>query len=216
MTEQMYATTTRIDAEGIAMKVTATGPKFDTMHEQRKYAVGLLLDSIGEDVTREGLVDTPKRVAKMYDELFAGYSQDPAEILSRTFAKEECDDMVVVKDIDFYSHCEHHMVPFFGKAHIAYIPGEQVVGISKLARLVECYARRLQIQERMTTQIADDIMKYLGARGAMVVINAEHLCMGMRGVKKPGANTTTSAVRGVFADNENNARAEFLSLINNK
>lgn len=216
MTEQMYATTTRIDAEGIAMKVTATGPKFDTMHEQRKYAVGLLLDSIGEDVTREGLVDTPKRVAKMYDELFAGYSQDPAEILSRTFAKEECDDMVVVKDIDFYSHCEHHMVPFFGKAHIAYIPGEQVVGISKLARLVECYARRLQIQERMTTQIADDIMKYLGARGAMVVINAEHLCMGMRGVKKPGANTTTSAARGVFADNENNARAEFLSLINNK
>jgi GTP cyclohydrolase I len=162
---------------------------------------------------REGLLDTPDRVAKMYDEIFAGYGQCPGQILATGFDEEQHEEMVVVKDIPFYSHCEHHMVPFFGVAHVAYIPQGRVVGISKLARLVECYARRLQIQERMSSNIADDIMSYLDAKGAAVIIEAEHLCMTMRGVRKPGAKTTTSAMRGVFRENNHNARMELLALI---
>lgn len=178
----------------------------------RMTAVRMLLQSIGEDPIREGLLDTPKRVAKMYEEIFSGYNLNPEEILATTF-DESHQELVLVKDISFYSHCEHHMVPFFGKAHVAYIPQGKVVGISKLARLVECYAKRVQIQERMTSSIADDIDQYLIPRGVAVIIEAEHLCMGMRGIKKPGAKTVTSAMRGVFKDDGNNARMELMNLI---
>ncbi len=183
-----------------------------TKDQLRRYAVHLLLLSMGENPEREGLIDTPKRVSKMYDEIFAGYEQDPASLLATTF-DESHQELVLVKDIPFYSHCEHHMVPFFGTAHVAYIPNGKVVGISKLARLVECYAKRIQIQERMTSQIADDIEKYLEPRGVAVIIKAEHLCMAMRGIKKPGASTVTSAMRGVFREDGNNARMELMNLI---
>jgi GTP cyclohydrolase I len=149
----------------------------------------------------------------MYDEIFAGYYMDPTEILARRFKDENHQEMVIVRNIEFYSHCEHHMVPFFGKAHIGYIPNGEVVGISKLARLVECFAKRLQIQERMTSQIADTITEELGPLGVMVVIEAEHMCMKMRGIKNPCADTVTSGIRGVFKDNGNPARAEFLQLM---
>lgn len=183
------------------------------MNEIRKDAVTCLLSSIGEDITREGLLDTPKRVAKMYDEIFSGYALNAEDVLNTTFNAETHSEMVIVKDIPFYSHCEHHMVPFFGVAHVAYIPQGGVVGISKLARLVDMYARRLQIQERMTTCIANDIVRVLDPLGVAVLIEAEHLCMTMRGVQKPGTKTITSAMRGVFLDDANNARMEFLSLV---
>lgn len=184
----------------------------------REEAVKNLLSTIPtEDPEREGLVGTPDRVARMYEEIFGGYEMDPHKILSKRFKAGEAEDkgMVVVKDIPFYSHCEHHMVPFFGHAHVAYIPKEngEVVGLSKICRLVECFARRLQIQERLTAQIADCINEELNPLGVMVVIQAEHLCMSMRGVKKPGSNTVTSVGRGVFMDNSNNARAEFMSML---
>lgn len=178
----------------------------------RERAVAMLLHSVDEDVTREGLKDTPKRVAKMYSEIFEGYDEDPIAVLGTTFEDEKHNELVIVRNIQFYSHCEHHMVPFFGKVHIGYIPSGKVVGLSKLARLVNCFAHRLQIQERMTTQIADTIMEVLNPAGVMVVIEAEHMCMKMRGVKNPCADTVTSAVRGVFKD-EASARAEFLSLM---
>ena len=177
-----------------------------------EYSVVDLLKAMGEDFKREGLKDTPARVARMYSEIFEGYGQDPEKILERTFSDEDHHEMVIVRDIDFFSHCEHHMVPFFGKVHIAYIPNGRVVGLSKLVRLVECYAHRLQIQERMVTQIADAIEKSLEPLGVMVVIEAEHLCMKMRGVKNACADTVTSAVRGAFMENPE-TRAEFLSLI---
>jgi len=179
---------------------------------RRQYAVEQLIASLPEDLHREGLQQTPHRVAKMYEDLFVGYYQDPKEILTTQFAEEDHQELVLVKDIPFYSHCEHHMVPFFGKAHVAYIPNGTVVGISKVARLVECFARRLQIQERMTSQIADAIDEVLKPLGVAVVIEAVHLCMTMRGVQKPGTQTLTSAMRGVFKD-EADARAEFMSLI---
>lgn len=178
----------------------------------REQAIETLLMTIGEDPKREGLKDTPSRVARMYDEIFSGYSQNPIDILGRVFEEENHQEMVIVKDIQFYSHCEHHMVPFFGKVHIGYLPNGRVVGISKLARLVQCYAKRLQIQERMTSEIADAIETCLGAAGVAVVIEAEHLCMAMRGVKSPGTTTVTSAMRGAFKDNPE-TRAEFLELI---
>lgn len=164
-------------------------------------AVRLLLEGIGEDPEREGLKETPDRIARMYTELMAGYDADVATHLSRTF-NAEGKEMVLEKDIVFYSMCEHHMMPFFGKAHIAYIPKGKVVGLSKLARTVEAFARRLQIQERMTDQIADAIMKELDPEGVIVMIEAEHLCMTMRGVKKPGSITTTVVTKGAFKDNE--------------
>ena len=173
-------------------------------------AVKLLLEGIGEDPNREGLKETPDRMARMYTELMAGYEADVATHLSRTF-NAEGKEMVLEKDIVFYSMCEHHMMPFFGKAHIAYIPKGKVVGLSKLARTVEAYARRLQIQERMTDQIADAIMKELDPEGVMVMIEAEHLCMTMRGVKKPGSKTETYVRRGVFEDE--NLTARVLSMI---
>lgn len=164
-------------------------------------AVRLLLEGIGEDVTREGLKETPERVARMYQEILSGMEQSPEEQLSRTF---HCDnnDMVIEKDIQFFSSCEHHMMPFFGVVHIAYIPDGKVVGISKLARTVETYARRLQIQEQMTNQIADAIMEYLKPKGVLVMAEAEHMCMTMRGVKKPGTKTVTFGIRGVFEEDK--------------
>ena len=190
----------------------------------REGAVRALLASTGEDIMREGLLDTPKRVAKMYEEVFGGYKIDPHELLERTFAEdagiEEADDdgvvnylqgMVIVRDIKFYSHCEHHMVPFFGTVHVGYIPNKKVVGISKIARVVDAYARRLQIQERLTKQIADTIQEVLNPQGVMVVVEAEHLCMKMRGIKNPCADTVTSTVRGLFEQAP--TRQEFLQLI---
>ena len=164
-------------------------------------AVRLLLEGIGEDVNREGLADTPERIARMYAEIFSGMEENAAEHLSRVFTVDN-NEMVLEKDIVFYSMCEHHMLPFYGKVHVAYVPDGKVVGLSKLARTVEVYARRLQLQEQMTSQIADAIMEYLAPQGVMVVVEAEHLCMTMRGVKKPGSQTVSIATRGVFEENE--------------
>ena len=167
--------------------------------EKIKEAVKLLLEGIGEDPGREGLAETPDRVARMYGEIFAGMEADASQPLSKVFSVEN-NEIVLEKDIVFYSMCEHHMMPFYGKAHIAYIPDGRVVGLSKLARTVEIFAGRLQIQERMTGQIADAVMEYLAPRGVMVVLEAEHMCMTMRGVKKPGSRTVSIARRGIFAE----------------
>ncbi|MCH5343739.1 MAG: GTP cyclohydrolase I FolE [Acetatifactor sp.] len=169
-------------------------------HEKVKEAVRLLLEGIGEDTGREGLLETPERIAKMYEEIYGGMDEDAGEHLSKVFSVDNS-EMVLEKDIVFYSTCEHHLMPFYGKAHVAYIPNGKVVGLSKLARTVEVYARRPQIQERMTGQIADAIMQHLKPQGAMVVLEAEHMCMTMRGVKKPGSKTVSVAARGVFQDN---------------
>lgn len=175
-------------------------------------AVREILYAIGEDPDRDGLLETPKRVAKAYGEFFAGLHQDPADHLATTFDIEH-DELVLVKDIPFYSTCEHHLVPFHGAAHVGYIPGPEgkVTGLSKLARLVEVFAKRPQVQERLTTQIVEALMEHLNPRGAMVVIECEHMCMSMRGVRKPGAKTVTSAVRGQLR--EPATRAEAMSLI---
>lgn len=170
------------------------------------------LTMIGEDPSREGLVETPKRVVKSWAELYAGYQQDPTEILSTCFEDGACDEMVILKDIDFSSMCEHHILPFRGKAHVAYVPAGKVVGLSKLARLVDCYAKRLQIQEKMTQQIADAINGTLKPKGVAVVIEAHHQCMSCRGVGKAGATMITSSMLGIFRDG-GSARSEFLSLI---
>jgi len=179
-------------------------------------AVAELLAAIGEDPNREGLRETPRRVAEMYAELFEGAMSNPSEHLHVTFA-EGHDEMVMVRDISFTSLCEHHLVPFMGLAHVAYLPAldGRITGLSKLARLVEGYARRLQVQERMTTQIVDALEKELHPRGSLVVLEAEHLCMSMRGVKKPGSSTVTSAVRGVFRTDPA-ARAEALNYIHQR
>lgn len=164
-------------------------------------AIKLLLEGVGEDVEREGLKETPQRVARMYEEILSGMNQSPKEHLTRTFSCDN-DNMVIEKDISFFSSCEHHMMPFFGVAHIAYIPNGKVVGISKLARTVETFAKRLQIQEQMTNQIADAIMEYMNPKGVMVMIEAEHMCMTMRGVKKPGTKTVTFGIKGVFEEDK--------------
>ncbi len=171
-------------------------------HEKIKQAVRLLLEGIGEDPDREGLVKTPARVARMCDEIFSGMEKDPTEFFEVLF-DENHQEMVLVKDIPLYSVCEHHLVPFVGTAAVAYIPGKEgrVCGLSKVARLVDAYARRPQVQERLTSQIADTLMEQLKANGVMVIIECEHMCMTMRGVKKPGTKTTTSAVRGSFKRN---------------
>jgi GTP cyclohydrolase I len=176
-------------------------------------AVRELLIAVGEDPDRPGLQETPARVARAYTEIFAGLWQDPYEALTATF-DEDHDELVLVKDIPMYSTCEHHLVPFHGVAHVGYIPGldGKVTGLSKLARLVEVYARRPQVQERMTAQIADALQEVLKPRGTLVVIEAEHLCMAMRGVRKPGSRTVTSAVRGIFRENAS-TRAEAMSLV---
>ncbi len=184
--------------------------------ERVKAAVAEILDAIGEDPKRDGLRDTPKRVASMYEELFSGLHDEPARHLTVTFAAEH-DEMVMVRDIPFASLCEHHLVPFIGRAHVAYIPGDdgRITGISKLARLVDGFARRLQVQERMTTQVADAIEKALSPRGVLVVVEAEHLCMSMRGVKKPGTLTVTSAVRGLFRSDAA-TRAEAMQFVHGR
>ncbi|MBN1461098.1 MAG: GTP cyclohydrolase I FolE [Armatimonadetes bacterium] len=175
-------------------------------------AVRLFLEGIGEDPQREGLRDTPRRVAAMCEEIFAGIGSNPSSDL-RVFHSEDHDEIVLVKDIPFYSLCEHHLLPFIGVAHVAYLPeGSRLLGLSKLARVVEMHAKRLQLQERLTTGIADTIMRIARPRGALCVVEAEHLCMTMRGVKKPGAKTVTSALRGIFRENSA-TRAEVMTLI---
>ena len=169
--------------------------------EEAEAAVRTLIAWAGDDPGREGLIETPERVTRAYGELFAGYDQDVAETLSKTFRDVGgYDEIVLVKDIPFHSHCEHHMVPFTGKAHIAYLPNEEVIGLSKLARLVEVFARRLQTQENLTAQIIDSINEHLGPRGAAVMLEAEHMCMTMRGVRAHGAFTVTHRFSGVFAE----------------
>ena len=169
--------------------------------EKVREGVRLILEGIGEDINREGLIETPDRIARMYCELAGGMDQNAATHLEKRFHVDNA-DMVVEKDITFYSMCEHHLLPFYGKAHVAYVPDGKVVGISKLARTVEVFARRPQIQERMTGQIADALMQCLNPKGAIVLIEAEHMCMTMRGIKKPGSKTVTYAARGVFEENK--------------
>jgi GTP cyclohydrolase I len=178
-----------------------------------EHAVREILLAIGEDPDRDGLRDTPARVARACEEQFSGLEQQPESVLTTVFDAGH-DEMVLVRGIDFYATCEHHLIPFFGVAHVGYIPNEkgQLTGLSKLARLVDLYARRPQVQERMTSQIADALMSVLEPSGVIVVIEAEHLCMAMRGVRKPGAKTVTSAVRGSFRDNDS-TRAEAISLL---
>lgn len=166
-----------------------------------KEAVRLLLEGIGEDPTREGLIETPDRIARMYEEIYAGMDETPGMHLNKVFHVAN-NEMILEKDIVFYSMCEHHLMPFYGKAHIAYIPDGKVVGISKLARTVEVFAKRLQIQEHMTTQIADALMQELAPKGVMVMLEAEHMCMTMRGIKKPGSKTVTIVKCGVFETDE--------------
>jgi GTP cyclohydrolase I len=181
--------------------------------EEAEAAVRTLIAWAGDDPDREGLTNTPRRVVKAYEELFSGYRHDPNEVLTATFKDiSGYQDMVLVRDIPFYSHCEHHMVPFIGKAHVAYYPVDGVIGISKLARLVDLYARRLQTQETMTAQISGALEDFLGARGVAVMVEAEHLCMSMRGVQKAGASTMTSHFTGVFKEDAAE-REKFLNLV---
>lgn len=180
--------------------------------EKIEEAVKMILEAVGEDLDREGLLDTPTRVAKMYSEMFSGLDEDPREFFSTVF-HENHDDVVLVKDIPFYSMCEHHLVPFYGKAHIAYLPqGGRVAGLSKLGRCVESVARKPQLQERITSTVADSIMEMLDPQGVYVIIEAEHMCMTMRGLKKPGSKTVTSVARGVYEENEI-LRREVISFI---
>ena len=181
--------------------------------EQAEKAVKTLIEWAGDDPYREGLVETPKRVAKAYEQFFEGYDLDPEEILRKTFEEVEgYDEMVIVKDIRLESHCEHHIVPILGKAHIGYIPNNRVVGISKLARIVDVFGKRLQTQETMTSQIANVIQKVLDPKGVAVVIDASHHCMTTRGVHKPESSTVTSAMKGIFKENAV-TRNEFLSFV---
>ena len=181
--------------------------------EEAEAAVRVLIRWAGDDPAREGLLDTPSRVVRSYEEFFAGYAQEPREILSRTFSEVQgYDEMIVLKDIRFESYCEHHMVPIIGRAHVAYLPGERVVGISKLARLVDAYAKRLQIQEKMTAQIADTLNDVLQPLGVGVILEAAHQCMSTRGVHKAGASMVTSRMLGAFRDDPS-TRREFLAIV---
>jgi len=193
----------------------ADKPVASPTREEAEAAVRTLLRWAGDDPSREGLKDTPKRVAKAFREFYSGYAEDPAEILDKIFSEVEgYDDIVLVRDIPFYSHCEHHMVPFYGVAHVAYYPTKGVVGLSKLARLVDAYARRLQTQESMTAQIATAMVKALEPRGVAVMIEAEHMCMSMRGIQKAGAMTLTTQFTGVFKDDPAE-QVRFLTLVRN-
>ncbi|MBZ8132325.1 GTP cyclohydrolase I FolE [Afifella sp. IM 167] len=181
--------------------------------EEAEEAVRTLIAWLGDDPAREGLLDTPRRVVSAYEELYSGYAQDPASLLSRTFKDVGgYQDMVLVRDIPFYSHCEHHMLPFYGNVHIAYYPSDGVVGLSKLARVVEAFARRLQTQETMTAQISEALEETLGPRGVAVMIEAQHMCMSMRGVQKHGSSTMTSRFTGLFHE-EPAEREKFLNLV---
>lgn len=182
-------------------------------HEKIKRAVRDILEAIGEDPDREGLVDTPKRIAKMYEEIFMGLKEDPKKHLEVFFQEEQHEELVLVKDIPFYSVCEHHLVPFYGKAHVGYLPKNgKLTGLSKLARVVETVSKKPQLQERLSTEIADAIEQALAPHGVIVIVEAEHMCMTMRGVKKPGSKTITSVVRGVFKTDAK-SRAEAMALI---
>jgi GTP cyclohydrolase IA len=205
------AGTTQAARAEIPQSGPGSGRTFD--HDRAEAAVRELLIACGEDPDREGLRETPARVARAYREMFAGLFLDPDTVLERTFDAGH-DELVLVRDIPIYSHCEHHLVPFHGMAHVGYIPNEagRVTGLSKLARLVDLYAKRPQVQERLTSQIADALMRRLQPRGAIVVIEAEHLCMAMRGVRMPGSTTTTSAVRGLFKTSAS-SRSEVLDLM---
>ena len=196
-------------------KVENTDIKTTPTTEEAMKAVETLIRYAGDDPNREGLKETPKRVVKSYSEYFAGYKQNPEEILAKTFEEVEgYDEMVIVKNIELESHCEHHMVPIIGKAHVAYIPNKRVVGISKLARIVDLYGKRLQTQETMTAQIADSIQRVLDPKGVAVVIDAAHQCMTTRGVHKENSTTITSRMIGVFRS-DYRTRSEFMNLINN-
>jgi len=199
------------DDAGDDAPVPSAMPPLPVDHARIRRAVREILAAIGEDPDREGLLDTPDRVARMYAEIFAGLHTDPAIHLQKTFTQKH-DEMVLVKDIEFASCCEHHLLPFFGKTHIAYLPNGQIVGLSKLARVVDAVARRPQVQERMTEEIADLIMKHLKPRGVAVIVEASHSCMTIRGVRKPAAMTITSSMRGGFLDNPA-TRAELMSLV---
>jgi GTP cyclohydrolase I len=214
-----FPTMRKVDMDAILKSLAKTGPRTILPRSERptqaeaEKAVETLLRWIGEDVNREGLLDTPARVAKAYTEMFAGYDEDPSDVLGRTF--EEVggyDDMVLVKDITFHSHCEHHMVPIIGKAHVAYLPDGKVLGLSKIARTVEIFARRLQTQENMTAQIAHAIDEALTPRGVAVMIEAEHMCMAMRGIKKQGSTTVTTCFTGQFR-NEPSEQVNFMTLL---
>ena len=182
-------------------------------HEKVKEAIKMLLEGIGEDVSREGLQDTPDRIARMYEEICGGMDEDAGEHLNKVFSVDN-NEMVLEKDIVFYSMCEHHLMPFYGKAHVAYIPNGKVAGLSKLARTVEVYAKRLQIQEQMTGQIADAMMEHLEPQGVMVMLEAEHMCMTMRGIKKPGSKTVSVACRGCFEE-DINLQNRFFQMLKN-
>jgi len=190
----------RVPMDGVEEEMEESIRPSNIDFEKIQQAVVMLLEAIGEDPKREGLVDTPSRVARMYGEIFAGLHTDAASVLSARFHVDH-DEVVFVKDITFYSMCEHHLLPFFGKAHIAYLPGNGVVtGLSKLARLVEAVAKRPQVQERMTSEIAEVVHRELQAQGVLVIVEAEHLCMNMRGVRKPGSQTVTMATRGKYSE----------------
>ena len=192
--------------------MTAEGPRHGVDHARAEAAVRELLLAIGEDPERDGLKETPARVARAYGEFFAGLGLDAAQVLSKTFEIDH-EEMILVRDIEVYSMCEHHLVPFHGVAHVGYIPAKdgRVTGLSKLARLVEVFARRPQVQERLTTQVADALVEHVGAQGVIVVVECEHLCMSMRGIRKPGSRTITSAVRGQLRDPA--TRAEAMALL---
>jgi GTP cyclohydrolase I len=192
---------------------TVNGSRPTVDRARAEAAVRELLIAVGEDPDREGLRETPARVARAYEEIFAGLYVDPDSVLEKTF-DESHRELILVRDIPMFSQCEHHLLPFHGMAHVGYIPGEngRVTGLSKIARVVDLYARRPQVQERLTAQVADAIVRKLSPRGVMVVMEAEHLCMGMRGIRKPGSRTVTSAVRGIFQTSQT-SRAEALSLI---
>ncbi|WP_372518972.1 GTP cyclohydrolase I FolE [Candidatus Ruminimicrobiellum ovillum] len=193
------------------MKKNKTKKSFNKQKFQK--AVSMMLEAFGEDTKREGIKRTPERVAEFYEEFFDGYNEDIDNIISVHYQTEEYEEIVIVKDIQLYSMCEHHLLPFSGKVHIAYLPKKgRIVGVSKLVRVVEAFAHRLQLQERLSEQIADTIMKTVQPKGAMVVIEAEHLCMTMRGVRKPGAKMITSAMRGIFLKDAR-TRSEALSLL---
>ena len=183
-------------------------------HDKIKKAIKLFLEGIGEDPNRAGLLETPDRVARMCEELYGGINIAPEQII-KVIGKHKHDEIILVRDVPFYSTCEHHLLPFIGICHVAYVPDKKITGLSKLVRLVDVFARRLQVQERLTTEIAEAIMKLLKPKGVMVVMQAEHLCMTMRGVKKPGSKMTTSVVRGLFRKSAK-TRAEAMALIDNK
>jgi GTP cyclohydrolase I len=214
MTEKLFQY--QYDPEVITEETGAAvkSPEIKVNQARIEESMREILTNIGEDPNREGLLNTPNRVARMYDELTAGYHVDPVKLVNGAVFNVDYDELVLVKDIDYYSMCEHHMLPFFGKAHVAYIPNRKVIGLSKIPRIVEMYARRLQIQEQMTSQIAQFLQETLNPKGVAVVLEGAHMCAMMRGVKKENTKMTTSKMTGIFKDNPK-TRAEFMQLLNN-